>query len=97
MKNLDDSSAGWLRFPVRLTPRASRNAIAGWNDDGDLKITITAPPVDEAANLELVKFLSRELGVRKSAVRILGGHRSRRKILEVPDSCKNRLLCIPDI
>lgn len=97
MKKLDSTTAGRLRFYVRLTPRASRNAIAGWNGEGDLKIMITAPPVDDAANRVLLKLLSRELGIRTGAIGIVSGHHSRKKLLEAPDSCKNRLLSFPDI
>ena len=97
MKKLDPTPAGRLRFYVRLTPRASRNTIAGWTSEGDLKVTITAPPVDEAANVELKKFLARQLDIRKSDIHILSGLHSRKKWIEVPDSCKNRLLCFADI
>jgi uncharacterized protein (TIGR00251 family) len=94
---LEHTPEGWLRFHVRLTPRASRNAIAGWDLEGALKIMITAPPVNEAANTELIIFLARELGIRKNTVHIMSGHRSRKKRIEVPGTCKNRLLRFADI
>lgn len=97
MKKLDPVSGGRLRFHVRLSPRASRNAVAGWTGDGVLKVAITAPPVDDAANIELMRFLARLLGARKSEVMIVSGHHSRKKRIEVPDSCKNRLLSFGDI
>ena len=50
---------------------------------GALKIRIAAPPVDNAANRELIEFVARQLGVAKSGVRIVSGTTSRRKVLEV--------------
>jgi uncharacterized protein (TIGR00251 family) len=52
-------------------------------EDGGLKIRLTAPPVDGAANEALVKFLAAQLGVAKSNVEIVSGHTSREKIVRV--------------
>jgi uncharacterized protein (TIGR00251 family) len=51
--------------------------------DGSLKIRLTAPPVDGAANEALVKFLSDTLSVSKSQVEIVSGHTSREKRLKI--------------
>jgi hypothetical protein len=48
-----------------------------------VKIRLTAPPVEGAANRLLVKFLAEELGVRVSSVRIASGSKSRNKVVEV--------------
>jgi uncharacterized protein (TIGR00251 family) len=84
-----------VRFPVHLQPRASRTEIAGVHDDA-LKVRVAAPPVEGAANAELVAFLARKLGVPKSAVRIVAGDRGRRKTVEVtgvgPEQVTARLL-----
>ena len=45
----------------------------------ELKIRIAAPPVDGAANAELIKFLAKEFDVARSAVDIVSGHASRTK------------------
>ncbi len=66
---------------VIVAPRASRTTLAGIHD-GALKIRLAAPPVDGAANEELVAFLSRLLGVAKSAVSIVAGQSSKRKTVE---------------
>ena len=71
-----------VRFTVRVQPRASRNEIAGSYGDG-IKIRLTAPPVEGAANTELIAFLSRTLRVPKSDIRITRGERSRSKVVEV--------------
>lgn len=67
-----------LTLRVRVQPRASRDEVVGITD-GRLKIRLTAPPVDGAANAGLVKLMARELGVPKSRVRILSGETGREK------------------
>jgi uncharacterized protein len=69
-------------FTVRVVPRASRSELAG-EHDGALKIRVAAPPVDGAANEELVRFLARKLGVAVRNVEIIGGHASKTKRVRV--------------
>jgi uncharacterized protein (TIGR00251 family) len=77
-----DGQGKAVRFLVYVQPRASRTEIAG--DHGDaLKIRLAAPPVEGAANAELISFLAKRLGVSKSAVRLLRGQRGRQKLVEV--------------
>lgn len=73
---------GAVTFRVRVAPRASRDAVAGVHD-GALKVALTAPPVGGAANVALVKFLAKRLGVPKGAVEILRGDTSRDKLVRV--------------
>ena len=82
---------------MRLVPRASRDQVDGWLDSGELKIRVTSPPVEEAANNRLIRFLSGALGLKKSDLTVVSGRHSRRKLLEAPDECKNRLLSFEDI
>ncbi|MBL0716395.1 MAG: YggU family protein [Desulfosarcina sp.] len=63
---------------VRVQPRASKNAIKGVHGDA-LKITLTAPPVDGAANKACIAFLARQLKLSKSAIQIISGQTSRNK------------------
>ena len=56
-----------LRLKIILQPKASKDQIVGLHDD-ELKITITAPPVDGQANAHLLKFLSKTFKVPKSAI-----------------------------
>lgn len=65
-----------------LQPRASRDEIVG-EHDGALKIRVKAPPVDGAANRQLVKFLAKQFGVSKSGVIIERGETSRRKQVRI--------------
>lgn len=84
-----------VRFRVRLTPRSSRNEVVGLEADGAVKVRLTAPPVEGAANKMLVRFLAKRLGVRVSSVRIVGGLKSRDKVVEVlegDEGCWRRLL-----
>jgi uncharacterized protein (TIGR00251 family) len=71
-----------LVFTVRVVPRASKSEIAGIHD-GTLKVRIASPPVDGAANAELVKLLSKTFGVSGSAVEILSGRSGRTKQVKI--------------
>lgn len=71
-----------VRFSVRVQPRAARSGVAG-SYGGSLKVRLTAPPVDGAANAALVELLAERLGVPKRDVSIVGGAASRSKVVEV--------------
>ena len=71
-----------VRFAVRVQPRASRSELAGVLGDA-LRVRLAAPPVDGAANEALVALLADVLGVTRRAVRIVTGHGSRSKVVEV--------------
>ena len=73
---------GGVTFPVRVTPRAHKNEIAGVQGEA-LKIKLAAPPVEGAANTALCEFLAEQLGVRKSAVTLVAGQTSRNKVVRV--------------
>jgi uncharacterized protein len=73
---------GSLVFAVRVTPRASRDAIEG-EYQGALKVRLTAPPVEDRANDSLRRLLAARLNVPVSAVRIVGGEKSRNKRVSV--------------
>ena len=74
-----------VRLTVRVQPRASRSEIAGVHGDA-LKVRLAAPPVDGEANVELVRFLARQVGIPRSRVRIVTGETSRRKVVEFEDA-----------
>ncbi len=71
-----------MRFPVHVQPRASRTGIAGLHGEA-LKIRVSSPAIEDAANTALVAMLADLLGVARSAVQIVTGHRSRSKVVEV--------------
>ncbi len=70
------------RVAVHVQPRARRTEVAGLHGDA-VKVRLAAPPVDGAANEELVRFVAERLGVPRSAVRVAAGAASRRKLVEV--------------
>ena len=77
MPCLRDTPEGTV-IAVRVQPRSSRNEISGLVGD-ELKIKVTAPPVDSAANEALREFLAERLDCPRSAVDLLRGHTSRHK------------------
>jgi hypothetical protein len=76
-----DTSQG-ATFSVKVHPRAKKNAIAGEFGDA-LKLALTAPPVDGAANAACIKFLAKVLDVPRSSVTIAAGESSRQKVIRV--------------
>ncbi len=63
---------------IFVQPRSSKNMIAGLHGDA-LKIKLTAPPVDNAANKMCIQYLAKKLGVSKSTLEIISGQTSRSK------------------
>jgi len=74
--------AGGVSLRVRVSPRASRDEVAG-ERDGALVVRLTAPPVEGQANAALVRFLARRLGVAPSTVSVTRGAKGREKVLLV--------------
>jgi uncharacterized protein (TIGR00251 family) len=71
-----------IQFEVKVEPRSSRKGIAGTLDNA-LKVKLTAPPVGGEANEQLIEVLAKAAGVSKSAVRIVKGQTSKRKVVEI--------------
>ena len=69
-------------FNVRVVPRASKSEIVGALG-GALKVRIASPPVDGAANAELIKVLAKTFGIAKSEVEILSGQTSKTKQIKI--------------
>jgi uncharacterized protein (TIGR00251 family) len=67
---------------VKLQPRASANEICAPLGD-ELKIKVTAPPVDAAANEALVKFLAEKLDCSRGRIELIRGHTSRHKTIKL--------------
>lgn len=79
------------RIRVRLTPRAARDAIVGWQDDV-LRVRVTAPPVGGRANAALERLLADALGVPKSAVCVVAGTRGREKTVAIEGASREEAL-----
>jgi hypothetical protein len=69
-----------VHLAVKLQPRAAKNEIGG-PLGGELKIKVTAPPVDAAANQALLDLLAEKLGCARGAVQIIRGKTSRHKTI----------------
>lgn len=74
--------AAGVRFNVRVQPRASKNEISGAHGDA-LKVRVTAPAVEGAANEALVEFLATSFGLPRRDVTIVSGASSRSKVVEL--------------
>ena len=73
---------GGAAFRVKVVPRASRNEIAGVQGDM-LRVRLTAPPVEGAANNALAKLLAEVLKVPERDIEIVAGHTGRQKVVRV--------------
>ena len=71
------------RLEIKAVPNAARSEVGGWLGDA-LKVRIKAPPVDGKANIELCRFLAKELNLPKSAVSLATGTSARQKRVEIP-------------
>ena len=69
-------------FGVHVQPRASRCEILP-PKDGELKLRLTSPPVEDAANKQCVELIAKALGIAKSRVSIKAGAKSRHKTVKV--------------
>lgn len=73
---------GFILLKIRVVPRASRSEIVG-EHDGDLRIRVAAPPVDGAANAEVIKLLAKTLDVARSEVELVAGETSKTKQIRI--------------
>lgn len=76
---------------MRAVPRSAGTAVGGLRD-GALLVRVTAPPLGGAANAAVVEALAAALAIPRSAVRIEGAERARRKTVSAPAAVTERLL-----
>ena len=69
-----------VRLRVKVVPRASLSEVAGTHGNM-VRIRLAAPPVDGAANNELVRFIADALSVPRAAIRLVSGQSSRSKVI----------------
>jgi uncharacterized protein len=79
---LTSTSAGAVRFEVTVRPRARRSAVSGVRA-GALVVSVAAPPVDGAANTELLATIAARLSIPARDVVLVRGAGSRKKVVEV--------------
>lgn len=73
---------GGLLIDVRVQPRSSREQVDG-EVEGRLRVRLSAPPVDDAANDALTRLMARWLGVARGAVSLVAGHKAREKRVRI--------------
>ena len=74
-----------VKFWLRVKPRSCRERL-GRNSSGELVLEVPAPPVEGKANQAAISFLAEALGLPRSAVEIVAGERSRRKLVRISGS-----------
>ena len=78
-----------------IQPRASRNKVVGLQGE-ELKVALTAPPVDGAANKACCAFLAKLCSLPKSSVKLVSGETSRHKRLLLKDADFQKVGCLID-
>jgi uncharacterized protein (TIGR00251 family) len=71
-----------VKLEVHAKPRAKKSRIVGWRGPA-LDVALAAPPVDGAANAELVRLLAEALGIAKRQITVVRGESSRNKLVSV--------------
>lgn len=81
------------KIKIRAVPNAPKSAVAGEYGEA-IKIKVAAQAMDGKANTELVKFLSKRLGISRNDIRICSGETSRDKLVEISNcqDVKQKLL-----
>ena len=97
MKQIESKQSGRVGFRIRIQPSSRKDEIVGWNEAGELRVRLAAPPVEGAANWRIPIFLARELGLKKRDIIIESGEKSRNKLLSAPASARPKLEELPDI
>lgn len=76
------AQGGAVLLALKVQPRASRNELAGVLGT-ELRLRVTAPPVDSAANEAVLEFIARLLGLPRRAVTLVRGQTSRHKLVRL--------------
>lgn len=71
-----------MRIYIKVLPRASKNEVIKISEE-EYKIRITAPPIDNKANVMLIKVMADYFDVSKGNLTIIGGKSARTKIIEI--------------
>jgi uncharacterized protein (TIGR00251 family) len=71
-----------LIFKIQVVPRSARSEVVG-EHNGSLRIRVAAPPVEGAANDEVIRLLAKAFKVPRRAVTILTGHNARLKQVSI--------------
>ena len=81
MPDLSDLATPGATIPVRVTPKAARDAII--RENGGIRIYVTTLPEDGKANAAVTKLLARALGIARSRLTLMRGAASRDKLFRI--------------
>jgi len=81
---------GFVLLNIRVVPRASKSEIVGEHGEA-LRVRISAPPINGAANAEVIRLLAKTLGISRSDVAIVSGQTSKAKQLRIDGVTAARL------
>ncbi len=81
-----------IRFQVKVQPNAKKTEILG-EFDGALKIKISSPPVENAANKACIELLAKSFGLTKRQVHVVSGKQSKLKTIYLEGLSKEAFLC----
>ena len=87
IKKIEDG----IQFPTAIQPRASKNQVVGVHNSA-LKIRLTSPPIEGAANRLCVKFLGKFLGFNSSRILIARGLTRKNKIIQIKGNTEKSFL-----
>ena len=87
---------GGVRLEVKVQPRSAKNMIVG-EQEGRLKLKITAPPVEGEANKMLIEFLAQSQKKKKKSITILKGDTSTHKLIEIKGITRGELISKLDL
>ena len=73
---------GFCTLPIKVIPRSSQNKVMGVKN-GILKLKLTAPPIEGAANEAVINFLAEWFGRPKSSIELMKGEQSRNKLVRL--------------
>lgn len=77
-----ESTKGGVRLHLFIQPKSSKNEVVGPHN-GEIKVKLTAPPVDGRANECLIEFMSDLFGIPKRDVHLIRGDTGRHKVVEL--------------
>ncbi|NLW92235.1 MAG: YggU family protein [Syntrophomonadaceae bacterium] len=90
MLNIKENAEA-ITVEIKVQPRASRNQIVG-EQDGLLKVKLTAPPVEGEANQALVNYLASVLDTPRRNIMLIKGETSRNKIISIKGMSRDTFL-----
>ena len=80
-----------MQLEIKVQPKSKRNVIEV-SDNGEVTVRVTAAPDSGKANDAVISLLAKRLHLPKGGVEIVRGHRSRKKLVRMPDLTRSQLM-----